>query len=68
MEELFYAFQTLHLSGLKMLPVYAGFDPRDKRCDPVYQYCQKNSLPILFHSGTTYNHEAVLGYSRPWLF
>jgi len=68
MEELRYAFETLHLSGLKMGPIYAGFDPRDPRCDPVYRYCQENGLPILFHVGTTYNRAAPLGFSRPWLF
>jgi predicted TIM-barrel fold metal-dependent hydrolase len=68
MEELKYAVEKLRLAGLKMGPVYAGFDPRDKRCGPVYDYCEKNSIPVIFHSGTTFNRVAPLGYSRPWLF
>lgn len=68
MDELVNAFEVLHLKGLKMGPMYAGFDPRDERCEPVYQYCEKHHLPILFHSGTTFNHAAPLGLSRPWLF
>jgi predicted TIM-barrel fold metal-dependent hydrolase len=67
-EELKYAIERLGLSGVKMGPIYAGFDPREARCDPVYEYCQEHGLPILFHSGTTYNRNAPLGYSRPWLF
>jgi predicted TIM-barrel fold metal-dependent hydrolase len=68
MEELRHAVEHLGLVGLKLAPVYAGFDPRDPICDPVYRYCQARSLPILFHTGTTFNRAAVLGFSRPWLF
>ena len=68
MDELKEAVETLRLVGLKMAPVYAGFDPRDPICDPVYRYCQENGIPILFHAGTTFNRLATLGFSRPWLF
>jgi predicted TIM-barrel fold metal-dependent hydrolase len=68
MQELEYAVEDLGLVGVKMGPIYAGFDPRDSRCDPVYTYCQIKGLPILFHTGTTYNREAPLEYTRPWLF
>jgi uncharacterized protein len=67
-EELEHATQYLGLEGVKMGPMYAGFDPRDRRCEPVYRYCQERGLPILFHSGTTYNRAAPLGLTRPWLF
>jgi uncharacterized protein len=67
-EELTYAIERLGLRGVKMGPIYAGFDPRDECCAPVYAYCQDNGLPIVFHSGTTYNRNAPLEYSRPWLF
>ena len=60
--------ERLHLLGLKMGPMYAGFDPRDPRCDPIYRYCQGRGAPILFHSGTTYNRLAPLRFTRPWLF
>ena len=67
-DELTYAITRLKLRGVKMGPIYAGFDPRDPLCDPVYRYCQANGLPILFHTGTTFNHNAPLNFGRPWLF
>lgn len=68
MAELDFAINTLRLRGLKMGPIYAGFDPRDRRCDPIYERCQLEGLPVLFHCGTTYNREARLEFGRPWLF
>jgi uncharacterized protein len=68
LDELRHALETLRLKGLKMGPMYAGFDPRDPRGEPVYRYCQDHGIPILFHSGTTFNRAAPLGFSRPWLW
>ena len=68
LDELTYGIETLKLRGLKMGPMYAAFDPRDPRCDPVYAYCQEHGLPILFHVGTTFNSAAPLRFTRPWLF
>lgn len=68
LEELRHASEELGLVGVKMAPMYAGFDPRDPRCLPIYAYCQEHGLPILFHSGTTFNQDAPLQYTRPWLF
>jgi uncharacterized protein len=67
LDELRHAIEDLGLKGLKLGPIYAGFDPRDSICDPVYRYCQDRGVPILFHTGTTFNREAPLGVSRPWL-
>jgi predicted TIM-barrel fold metal-dependent hydrolase len=67
-DELTFAIDNLNMRGVKMGPMYAGFDPREPMCDRVYTYCQENGLPILFHTGTTFNHNAPLGYSRPWLW
>jgi predicted TIM-barrel fold metal-dependent hydrolase len=68
MMALHHAFEHLGMRGLKMGPIYAGFDPRDSKCYPVYDYCQVEGLPILFHTGTTYNRDAPLEYTRPFLF
>ncbi len=66
--ELRRGIEELGLVGVKMVPMYAGFDPRDPRCIPIYTYCQERGLPILFHTGTTFNENAPLEYTRPWLF
>ncbi len=68
MEDLEKARETLGLRGLKMGPIYAGFDPRDLRCEPVYDYCQKHGMPLIAHTGTTFNREAPLAFGRPWLW
>jgi len=68
LDELHYAFEVLKLRGLKMGPIYAGFDPRDDACRPVYKYCSGNGIPILFHAGTTFNRAAPLAVTRPYLF
>jgi len=67
-EELEHSVEQLGLAGVKMGPIYAGFDPRDSRCDPVYSYCQERGLPVIFHTGTTFNHAARLEFGRPWLW
>ena len=68
LDELRRAAEELGLRGLKMGPIYAGFDPRDPRCAPVYEYCQARGLPILFHTGTTFHRDAPLEFGRPWLW
>jgi len=68
MEELRKAIEILGLKGLKMGPIYGGFDPRDPRCEPVYAYCQEKRIPIVCHTGTTFNRDAPLAFGRPWLF
>ena len=68
LDELRHGIEELGLVGLKMGPMYAGFDPRDARCEAVYRYCEERGVPILFHSGTTFNRAAPLEFTRPWLF
>jgi uncharacterized protein len=68
MEDLRRGTDSLGLKGVKMGPIYAGFDPRADICEPVYRHCQERGLPIVFHAGTTFNAAAPLEYGRPWLF
>jgi predicted TIM-barrel fold metal-dependent hydrolase len=38
-------------------------------CDPTQPgYMSELKYAILFHTGTTFNRDAPLGFSRPWLF
>jgi hypothetical protein len=49
------------------MPMYANFDPRDRRLDPVYARAQKLGLPVIFHTGATFVRRAPLRYARPGL-
>ncbi|MCC6443473.1 MAG: amidohydrolase [Armatimonadetes bacterium] len=62
-----HAYHDLNLRGLKLAPMYAGFDPNDRRLDALYARCQKLGVPILYHMGTTFVRMAPLKYSRPFL-
>ncbi|MCX7615241.1 MAG: amidohydrolase family protein [Clostridiales bacterium] len=39
------------LLGIKLHPVYQGFDINDKRAYPIYECCDALGLPICFHAG-----------------
>jgi predicted TIM-barrel fold metal-dependent hydrolase len=67
-DELRIGHQELGLRGIKIMPMYAGFDPGDPACDPLWEYAQENGLPIVSHTGTTFAPQAVLAYARPGLF
>jgi uncharacterized protein len=67
LDELVHAVEDLGLQGVKLGPIYAGFDPRSLSCESIYAYCQERGVPMLFHMGTTYNRVAPLRMSRPWL-
>jgi uncharacterized protein len=43
-------FEKLNLKGLKLHPVLECFHPKNEAFNPIYEYCEKNELPILFHS------------------
>jgi predicted TIM-barrel fold metal-dependent hydrolase len=59
--------QDLRLRGVKLGPIYAGFDPTDAKLDWLYANCVKHNLPVLFHMGTSFVRLGPLAYSRPML-
>lgn len=59
--------RDLGLSGIKLLPMYAGFDPGDPEFDPLWRYASDNGLPVLMHTGTTFISQAPLEFARPIL-
>lgn len=65
MDELHRATQDLGLRGLKLGPIYQNYHPMDERMMPVYEYCQRNHLPILIHQGTTFPRRAPLKFASP---
>jgi len=58
---------VLKLKGVKLGPIYAGFDPTDPRMDGLYAACARHDLPILIHTGTSFVRFGPLKWSRPIL-
>ncbi|MDP6153841.1 MAG: amidohydrolase family protein [Phycisphaeraceae bacterium] len=57
--------ERLGLRGIKLMPMYAGFMPHDRRIDPLWRYAQRNGLPVLLHTGTTTLPQAPLNTTLP---
>jgi uncharacterized protein len=53
------------LRGIKLMPMYAGFNPEDARLDPLWKYASKHRLPVLLHTGTTFISQAPLDCTLP---
>ena len=59
--------EELGLRGIKLLPMYAGFSPDDEKLEPLWQYAERNGLPVLVHMGTTFIAQAPLAFTLPRL-
>jgi predicted TIM-barrel fold metal-dependent hydrolase len=57
--------EVLGLGGIKLLPMYAGFQPDDAALDPLWSYATEHRLPVLLHTGTTFISQAPLQYTLP---
>jgi predicted TIM-barrel fold metal-dependent hydrolase len=66
-DEMHEGHEDLGLRGIKLLPMYAGFNPADERLEPLWQYAEKHRLPVLLHTGTTFVSQAPLEYTLPRL-
>lgn len=64
-QELREGHQELGLRGIKLLSMYAGFQPDDERLDPLWSYATEHSLPVLLHTGTTFVAQAPLDCTLP---
>lgn len=65
--ELRQGHQELGLVGVKLMPMYAGFDPGAPEFEPMWAYLETNRLVCLLHTGTTFVPQAPLEYARPGL-
>jgi predicted TIM-barrel fold metal-dependent hydrolase len=65
--ELEYAIRELGLHGLKISPVYGGFDPWCKEAGRLYALCEGFGVPLLWHQSAAYASEATLEYGNPIL-
>jgi predicted TIM-barrel fold metal-dependent hydrolase len=64
-QEMLDGHQVLELRGIKLMSMYAGFQPDDQRLDPLWAYATKHALPVLLHTGTTFVSQAPLECTLP---
>lgn len=67
-EALEYAIKELGLQGLKLSPPTQEFFPNDRRVAyPIYQKAVELEIPIIFHTGMSWEPKARLNYGHPLL-
>ncbi len=64
-DEMIEGHQDLKLKGIKLLSMYAGFYPNDRRFDYLWEYATRHNLPVLLHTGTTFVAQAPLDCTLP---
>jgi predicted TIM-barrel fold metal-dependent hydrolase len=64
-EEMIEGHEHLHMRGIKLMPMYAGFYPQDKQFDGLWTYAERHNLPVLLHTGTTFISRAPLDCTLP---
>ena len=66
LRELKRAVRLLGMRGLKIHSSANSVYPNDKRrMHPLYDFCQEERIPILFHTGTTGLGDCEVKYSKP---
>lgn len=64
-DELHQGHQDLGMKGIKLLSMYAGFYPNDRKLDYLWEYATRHRLPVLLHTGTTFVSQAPLDCTIP---
>ena len=64
-DELRFGREELGLRGVKIMPMYAGFDPADPAYDDFWTYVTRHAMPVLAHTGTTFVSAAPLRWGHP---
>ncbi|MFC1534188.1 amidohydrolase family protein [Thermodesulfobacteriota bacterium] len=54
--------------GLKIHSAHGIFYANDKKLYPVYEKCEKEGFPVMFHAGTTLFKGAKMRYVDPYTF
>ena len=67
MEQLTYYHTKLNAKMIKLGPIYQGVHPLDERYKRMYDYCQRNDLPIITHMAATFSSGVPLEWARPAL-
>jgi uncharacterized protein len=66
-EQLRHYVNDLHLRGLKLGPIYQGFDPSDPKHLPLFREAERLGVPINWHQGTSFVRNGPLKYANPIL-
>jgi predicted TIM-barrel fold metal-dependent hydrolase len=66
-QQLRYAIKELGLHGLKISPVYGGFDPWSEEARRIYATCDELNVPLLWHQSAAYASDACLEFGNPIL-
>lgn len=53
------------VKGIKLYPGYEPFYPYDPRCQIIYDLAQEFDMPVMFHTGDTFNPKGKLRFSHP---
>lgn len=67
-EELERCVHDLNLRGIKMSPVYQGYEPMDFRAQEIYKRATKYNLPILVHAAFQSIPQTPMRWANPLLF
>ncbi len=65
LRELKRAVRELGMRGLKIHSSANAVYPNDRKMLPIYEFCQEEGIPILFHTGTTGLGDCEIKYSKP---
>jgi predicted TIM-barrel fold metal-dependent hydrolase len=66
-DQLVHCVDVLGLRGLKVAPIYQGFDPQDPRHLPLFRKAELLGIPVIWHQGTSFVRNGPLKYSNPIL-
>lgn len=61
------AVRELGLRGLKVGPIYQGFDPSSPLGIGLFRHAERLGIPVLCHQATTFVTDGPLRFARPWL-
>ncbi|KPV63423.1 MAG: Amidohydrolase [Candidatus Bathyarchaeota archaeon BA2] len=66
--QLEHAINELGLRGLKLHPPLQDFEPSDPKLRPVFKKSEELEIPILAHTGMTWQRSCILELSHPMLW
>lgn len=67
-ERLAHAFDALKLTGLKLNLSHLQMYPDDRRLEALFSMCQSRNLPVMLHSGFSWEPDSPSKFGRPILY